>query len=208
LVWDLATKDEISLICKAKKTGILALGRDYAAYSASYGSSCQISVSGSKGRPYCTATFATDKSNGGATPAPTPTTYKVGDTYKDSEGNIIGTVVEVDSSKQHGTIAITEGKGSSDDAGIKCVQKTTGGKAWMLASGAHACTLLKTAGSCEGEHCSMNLDVSSIKATCGLHAKEGQGRCRNSKWYRAISSQTLTSCAVSDSLFYVCTTTF
>jgi len=161
----------------------------------------------------CVRKFGPNGANDVAsTPAPTPaTTYAVGDAYKDSEGNIIGTVVAVDSSKQHGTIAYAEGSGTSSDAGIKCSQKTTGGKAWTLASGAHACTLLKTAGSCSSIYstfCEFNTDNDDVKVTCGLHASEGQGRCLNSKWYLAGSEQTKTSCAISDSLTYVCTTTF
>jgi len=144
LVWDLATKDEISLICKAKKTGILALGRDYAAYSASYGSSCQISVSGSKGRPYCTATFATDKSNGGATPAPTPTTYKVGDTYV-KDGVALGTVVSVDSTGQHGQVVVARGNadGLANAAPI-CNSLTAGGLLWGVADGRDTCRFAET----------------------------------------------------------------
>jgi len=152
----------------------------------------------------CVRKFGPNGANDVAsTPAPTPvTTYAVGDAYKDSEGNVIGTVVAISNGGKSGTIAFAEGSGTSGDAGVKCSQKTTGGKAWTLASGAHACTLLKTAGSYE------NCGYSYGRMTCGIHSANGQGACNNGNKCFDTDTGYRTSCAVSDSLTYVCTTTF
>lgn len=138
---------------------------------------------------------------------PTVTSYAVGDAYKDSNGNIIGTVVAITNNGKNGTIAYAEGSGTASEAGIKCSQKTTGGKSWTLASGANTCTLIKTSGNYS------SCGYSSIgNITCGAHASEGQIACSNGQGCfdqtTGISGGNRKSCDVTDNLTYVCSTTF
>ncbi len=72
---------------------------------------------------------------------PTPTTYKVGDTYV-KDGVALGKVVEVDSTGKHGYIAISGGNATAGQATANCMSKTAGGLNWSLASGNHACKLI------------------------------------------------------------------
>lgn len=130
---------------------------------------------------------------------PTVTSYAVGDAYKDSNGNIIGTVVAITNNGKNGTIAYAEGSGTASEAGVKCSQKTTGGKSWTLASGANACNLLKSAGSFDD--CGLY-----SHGTCAVHSADGQGACSNGKGCFNIYYPT--SCSISDNLTYVCSTTF
>lgn len=73
---------------------------------------------------------------------PTITTYKVGDTYM-KDGIAMGTVVQVDSTGQHGTVAISRGKAaSSSEATATCNSLSAGGLLWSLAKCEHYCQLL------------------------------------------------------------------
>ncbi len=74
---------------------------------------------------------------------PTTTTYKVGDTYV-KDGIAMGTVVQVDSTGQHGTVAISRGKAaSSSEANATCNNTSAGGLLWGLAKCKHYCQLTK-----------------------------------------------------------------
>ncbi len=154
----------------------------------------------------CVRTFGPNGANDIAqTPTEPVQTYAVGDAYKDADGNIIGTVVEVDTSGQHGTIANVGGSGTANDAAVACAQKTDGGKSWSLASGSNACTLLKTAGSIENDKCDTGNDM-----TCGIHGSNGEGVCyNNGKWCtKSNLYNNNTLCEKTDSLNYVCQTSF
>ena len=84
----------------------------------------------------CVNTLA--KIAGGTTPT---TTYKVGDTYV-KDGVALGTVVSVDSTGQHGKLAISRGSTTStSEASTLCNGMTAGGAIWGLASCPHACQI-------------------------------------------------------------------
>lgn len=153
----------------------------------------------------CVRKFGPNGANDVGNTAPV-TTYKVGDAYKDNDGNVIGTVVAITNGGKSGTIAYAEGSGTSSDASVKCSQKTTGGKAWTLASGAHACTLLKTAGS-SAYGCGSSMTETF---TCGIHSADGLAICINSKacTNKNKSSWQSFGCTVNDTLTYVCTASF
>ena len=69
------------------------------------------------------------------------TTYKVGDTYV-KDGVALGTVVSVDSTGQHGKLAISRGSTTStSEASTLCNGMTAGGAIWGLASCPHACQI-------------------------------------------------------------------
>ena len=94
---------------------------------------CSIS---SNGIMRCVNTLA--KIAGGTTPT---TTYKVGDTYV-KDGVALGTVVSVDSTGQHGKLAISRGSTTStSEASTLCNGMTAGGAIWGLASCPHACQI-------------------------------------------------------------------
>ena len=84
----------------------------------------------------CVNTLA--KIAGDTTPT---TTYKVGDTYV-KDGVALGTVVSVDSTGQHGKLAISRGSttSTSEDSTL-CNGMTAGGAIWGLASCPHACQI-------------------------------------------------------------------
>jgi len=94
---------------------------------------CSIS---SNGIMRCVNTLA--KIAGGTT---STTTYKVGDTYV-KDGVALGTVVSVDSTGQHGKLAISRGSTTStSEASTLCNGMTAGGAIWGLASCPHACQI-------------------------------------------------------------------
>ena len=124
--------------------------------------------------------------------------YKVGDTYI-KDGEPVGTIVEIDSSGEHGVVAFSGGVGTLDNASLACASKTTGNLSWSLATGAHSCQILKTSGS--------RPDYSSY-ITCGVHTMAGQGACTNSNWYPFTSALYPTSCNTTDSLAFVCEAAF
>lgn len=105
----------------------------------------------------CVNTLA--KIAGGTTPT---TTYKVGDTYV-KDGVAVGTVVSVDSTRQHGRVAIARGSvdGLTNAAPI-CNSLTAGGLLWGLANKTDTCKLVQTGEyyasdhtgyvSCTGDH--------------------------------------------------------
>lgn len=94
---------------------------------------CSIS---SNGIMRCVNTLA--KIAGGTTPT---TTYKVGNTYV-KDGVALGTVVSVDSTGQHGKLAISRGSTTStSEASTLCNGMTAGGAIWGLASCPHACQI-------------------------------------------------------------------
>ena len=84
----------------------------------------------------CVNTLA--KIAGDTTPT---TTYKVGDTYV-KDGVAVGTIVKVDSTGQHGKLAISRGSTTStSEASTLCNGMTAGGAIWGLASCPHACQI-------------------------------------------------------------------
>lgn len=87
----------------------------------------------------CVNTLA--KIAGDTTPT---TTYKVGDTYV-KDGVALGTVVSVDSTGQHGQVAIARGSvdGLTNAAPI-CNSLTAGGLLWGLANKTDTCKLVQT----------------------------------------------------------------
>lgn len=97
---------------------------------------CSIS---SNGIMRCVNTLA--KIAGDTTPT---TTYKVGDTYV-KDGVALGTVVSVDSTGQHGKVAIARGSvdGLTNAAPI-CNSLTAGGLLWGLANKTDTCKLVQT----------------------------------------------------------------
>ena len=92
---------------------------------------------------------------------PTPTTYKVGDTYV-KDGVALGKVVEVDSTGQHGYIAISGGIGTASEANMSCNSKSAGGLNWGLSSGRRTCKILT-----DRSH------------GCIYHSGDGTGDCRS-----------------------------
>ena len=129
----------------------------------------------------------------------TPTTYKVGDTYM-KDGIALGKVVEVDSTGQHGILAVSMGQGDASTANSVCVAKTNGGLNWGLATGVHACTLVKNAGSYT------NFVGASDQITCGIHSTSGSGACEDSKWY--ADAPIRKNCESTNMLGYVCEAAF
>ncbi len=158
-------------------------------------------------------TFPTRCVNTLANITPTTEPYKVGDSYI-KNGVAIGTIVALDSSGKHGTIAFNAGSATATDATSICAAKNTGGLAWALATGPHACTLLKNVGGCEDINryqdypCSSNINVSYQEITCGLHTSSGRGRCLSSQWMPLLSNQGKVSCETSDLLSVVCEAAF
>ncbi len=134
----------------------------------------------------------------------TTTTYKVGDTYV-KDGVALGTVVSVDSTGQHGTVALSGGSATATDASLACSAKTIGGLNWTLASGEHACLIVKNAGTLSD--CGYS---SFAKITCGMHSTSAPGACNNSKWNVCANATGAkrTSCAATDVLSYVCEAPF
>ena len=190
LAWNLVTSgEELSLICKAKKQSMgdtitQAPSSLYPAYYTS-GSGCS-STSTTKGKPYCTASFATDKNNGGAS-TPSVKTYKVGDTYS-VNGVAMGKVVEVDSTGQHGVLAVSMGQANAATANATCTAKTNGGLNWGLATGRHACAI----------------GGSTSCFDCSLHTSGGSGYCSGGN----ISSTCGSGCTASTVAGYVCEAPF
>ena len=133
---------------------------------------------------------------------PTPTTYKVGDTYV-KDGIALGKVVEVDSTGQHGILAVSMGQGDASTANSVCIAKTNGGLNWGLASGKHACTLLKSAGSYSPVSTSYSGSI-----TCGIHSASGTGACKSSSWCIKSSVNRKYDCESTDILGYVCEAAF
>ena len=116
---------------------------------------CSIS---SNGIMRCVNTLA--KIAGGTTPT---TTYKVGDTYV-KDGVALGTVVSVDSTGQHGTVAFTGGTASATEANTICNGKSVAGLNWTLATASSACKLLKG---------------NSAIDECAVHTSSGSGWCQS-----------------------------
>ena len=146
----------------------------------------------------CVNTLA--KIAGGTTPT---TTYKVGDTYV-KDGVALGTVVSVDSTGQHGTVAFSGGSATATDASLACSAKTIGGLNWTLASGEHACQIVKNAGILD------DCGYSWAAITCGMHSTSAPGACNNNKWNICTNAtgNKRTSCAATDVLSYVCEAPF
>lgn len=116
---------------------------------------CSIS---SNGIMRCVNTLA--KIAGGTTPT---TTYKVGDTYV-KDGVAVGTIVKVDSTGQHGTVAFTGGTASATEANTICNGKSVAGLNWTLATASSACKLLKG---------------NSAIDECAVHTSSGSGWCQS-----------------------------
>ena len=125
-----------------------------------------------------------------------PPTYKVGDSYI-KDGIAIGTIVALDSSGQHGTLAFNAGSATATDASSICAAKSTGGLAWALATGPHACTLLKSAGY-----------RGSSAFECAVHVSGGRGACQNSTYYNGIGAYGNSYCGATDLLSIVCEAAF
>ena len=139
--------------------------------------------------------------------------YQVGDAYVSEDGNVIGVVVEVDGSGQHGTVAMAGGSGTNLEATMACANKSTPGHPWKVATGQHACTLLKNAGS-----------ASNWDLTCGIHTSSDAGACVSGTFYSKCMYGSLCNkfyskcmygslcnnknCTTESSLSYVCETSF
>ena len=106
----------------------------------------------------CVNTLA--KIAGDTTPT---TTYKVGDTYV-KDGVAVGTIVKVDSTGQHGTVAFTGGTASATEANTICNGKSVAGLDWTLATASSACKLLKG---------------NSAIDECAVHTSSGSGWCQS-----------------------------
>ena len=106
----------------------------------------------------CVNTLA--KIAGDTTPT---TTYKVGDTYV-KDGVAVGTIVKVDSTGQHGTVAFTGGTASATEANTICNGKSVAGLNWTLATASSACKLLKG---------------NSAIDECAVHTSSGSGWCQS-----------------------------
>ena len=91
------------------------------------------------------------------------TTYKVGDTYV-KDGVAVGTIVKVDSTGQHGTVAFTGGTASATEANTICNGKSVAGLNWTLATASSACKLLKG---------------NSAIDECAVHTSSGSGWCQS-----------------------------
>lgn len=164
LSWELVrNKTEIGEICLAKKVSIDNMWSQSESYRyyANY-SGCSPNWSSSSNddeknptKIFCTAAFVTDKSSGGAT----PTSYKIGDTYS-VNGVAMGKVVEVDSTGQHGVLAVSGGTATASQASTNCSSKTAGGLNWALATGTHTCRI-----------------IGATSTTCVMHSSTGNGYC-------------------------------
>ena len=85
----------------------------------------------------CVNTLA--KIAGGTTPT---TTYKVGDNYI-KDGVALGTIVSVDSTGQHGMLAVSKGSASNKtEASALCNDMTIGGLNWGLATAVQGCKIV------------------------------------------------------------------
>ncbi len=125
---------------------------------------------------------------------------QIGDSYI-KDGIAIGTVVALDSSGKHGTIAFNAGSATATDATSICAAKNTGGLAWSLATGPHACTLLKNAGSYIS-------DYYGEFVTCAVHVSGGRGSCKDSTYHTGINIYRPTNCNTTDLLSVVCEAAF
>ena len=142
-----ANKTKIDATLTTLATTTLGTGK----YIYDTGSSCHNHIDFSTGKDMtdcsinsngimrCVNTLA--KIAGGTTPT---TTYKVGDTYV-KDGVALGTVVSVDSTGQHGQVAIARGSvdGLTNAAPI-CNSLTAGGLLWGLANKTDTCKLVQT----------------------------------------------------------------
>lgn len=139
-----ANKTKIDATLTTLATTTLGTGK----YIYDTGSSCHAHIDFSTGKDMtdcsinsngimrCVNTLA--KIAGDTTPT---TTYKVGDTYV-KDGVALGTVVSVDSTGQHGKLAISRGSTTStSEASTLCNGMTAGGAIWGLASCPHACQI-------------------------------------------------------------------
>ena len=142
-----ANKTKIDATLTTLATTTLGTGR----YIYDTGSNCHNHINFSTGKDMtdcsinsngimrCVNTLA--KIAGDTTPT---TTYKVGDTYV-KDGVAVGTVVSVDSTGQHGQVAIARGSvdGLTNAAPI-CNSLTAGGLLWGLANKTDTCKLVQT----------------------------------------------------------------
>ena len=142
-----ANKTKIDATLTTLATTTLGTGK----YIYDTGSSCHNHIDFSTGKDMtdcsinsngimrCVNTLA--KIAGDTTPT---TTYKVGDTYV-KDGVALGTVVSVDSTGQHGQVAIARGSvdGLTNAAPI-CNSLTAGGLLWGLANKTDTCKLVQT----------------------------------------------------------------
>ena len=142
-----ANKTKIDATLTTLATTTLGTGR----YIYDTGSNCHNHINFSTGKDMtdcsinsngimrCVNTLA--KIAGDTTPT---TTYKVGDTYV-KDGVALGTVVSVDSTGQHGQVAIARGSvdGLTNAAPI-CNSLTAGGLLWGLANKTDTCKLVQT----------------------------------------------------------------
>ena len=99
----------------------------------------------------------------------------------------MGKVVEVDSTGQHGVLAVSMGQADAATANATCTAKTNGGLNWGLATGRHACAI----------------GGSTSCFDCSLHTSGGSGYCSGGN----ISSS-CTSCTASTVAGYVCEAPF
>ena len=142
-----ANKTKIDATLRTLATTTLGTGR----YIYDTGSNCHNHINFSTGKDMtdcsinsngimrCVNTLA--KIAGDTTPT---TTYKVGDTYV-KDGVAVGTIVKVDSTGQHGKLAISRGAvdGLTNAAPI-CNSLTAGGLLWGLANKTDTCKLVQT----------------------------------------------------------------
>ena len=101
-------------------------------------------------------------------------TYKVGDTYIDSNGVGIGTVVEIDSTGKHGVVIFSGGFASETEAGKNCLLKTTGNLSWALASAKNICRVAEP--------------FESGVIPCSYVSVDGKGACISSGWFNMTES--------------------
>lgn len=140
-----ANKTKIDATLTTLATTTLGTGK----YIYDTGSSCHAHIDFSTGKDMtdcsinsngimrCVNTLA--KIAGDTTPT---TTYKVGDTYV-KDGVALGTVVSVDSTGQHGMLAVSKGSASNKtEASALCNDMTIGGLNWGLATAVQGCKIV------------------------------------------------------------------
>ena len=140
LTWELTrNKQELANICTAKGVSINHTWLQSESNMYFTSSSCGLSSSTVTGKTeiFCTASFVSDKSSGGEI----TTTYNVGDTYV-KDGVALGTIVSVDSTGQHGVLALSKGSASNKtEASALCNDMTIGGLNWGLATADQGCKI-------------------------------------------------------------------
>ncbi len=132
--------------------------------------------------------------------------YKVGDTYIDSNGMGIGTVIEIDETGRHGVVVTARGGALADNASEACLSLNAGGLAWFLAEGKYACAVK---GYDDGDETDRGYYTEGCKI-CYVRTASGPGCCsRHKNGFRPPLSTSLTTyCAPSQSLAIYCQAAF